>query len=156
MNSMLTRRLMDAFHEAAGVPALMPPLPSGMTSQYVHVIDAIAQIGEKKGSVRVSDVAECLHVSIPGITRSVRALEELGAVEKEKASGDRRVVHIALTPLGQTWFQIYVEEYHEKLSALLADIPEEEAEVTIQTISQVMERMRGNPIALTGERSTDQ
>ena len=77
-------------------------------------------------------------------------------MEKEKASGDRRVVHVALTPLGQTWFQIYVEEYHEKLSALLSDIPEEEAEVTIQTISQVMERMRGNPIALTGERSTGQ
>lgn len=155
MNTILTRQLLDAFHEAAGIDALMPPLPEGMTSQYVHVIDAIAQIEEKKGAVRVSDVAECLHVSIPGITRSLRALEALGAVEKKKNAGDRRVVHVALTALGQTWYQVYVEEYHKRLSALLSDIPDGEAAVTAATIAKVIGRMREHPILLREERRTD-
>ncbi|MGN1023438.1 MAG: MarR family winged helix-turn-helix transcriptional regulator [Lachnospiraceae bacterium] len=156
MNPMLTRRLLDAFYDAGSVSELMPPLPEGMTAQYVHVLDAIAQVESEKGQVRVSDVAHFLHVQTPGVTRSLRAMERLGAVEKEKDAGDRRVVRIALTPLGQDWYARYVVRYHEALSHLLSDIPEEEAETTVDTIGKIMRRMREHPITLEEKGGTKQ
>lgn len=156
MNTMLTRRLLDAFHDAGSVSELMPPLPEGMTAQYVHVLDAIAQVEREKGRVRVSDVAHFLHVKSPGITRSLQAMERLGAVERERDAGDRRVVWIAMTPLGQDWYARYVVRYHEALSRLLADIPEEEAKTTADTIEKIILRMREHPITLEEKGKTGQ
>lgn len=150
MNGEQSRTLLDSFYKAQLVFATLPPLPNGMTPQYVHIIDAITHIEQEKGSVCISDVAAWFHVSAPGITRSITSLEKLGAVEKVRDEKDRRVVHIALTPLGKHWYDIYLDEYHGKLSSILSVIPDRDVETTIQTINRVVALMEENPISLTG------
>lgn len=149
MNTELTRNLLNSFYEAQMAFLMLPPLPKGLTPQYVHIIDAITHIEKEKGKVRVSDVAAWFHTSVPGATRSIRALEELGAIKKIRDDNDRRVIHITLTDLGKEWYDTYLDEYHRKLSGLLADIPESDAETAIQTIRKVVQLMRDNPIRLT-------
>ena len=151
MNTILTRKLMDSFHEAALSPGLMPPLPDGMKSQYVHIIDAISQIGKKNNSVRLSDVASFMNVTLPGITRSVNALERLGAVRKLKDPEDRRAIRLELTDKGRTWVSVYVEEYHSRLADLLESVPEKDALTTIRTIDIVIRQMQNHPITLHEE-----
>ncbi|MGN0241294.1 MAG: MarR family winged helix-turn-helix transcriptional regulator [Candidatus Weimeria sp.] len=148
MNPELTRALLDSFYLAEQTFTTLPPLPDGMTPQYVHIIDAIMQIEQKNGSVCVSDVAVWFHISVPGITRSIRALEQMGIVEKIHDDKDRRVVHITLTGKGRKWHGIYVEEYHAKLAEVLSGIPETDARTTIATIKSVVNLMKSNPITL--------
>lgn len=153
MNPELTRKLLDSFYRAQMAFYTLPPLPEGLTPQYVHIIDAITHIEKENGRVRVSDVAEWFHMSVPGATRSIRALEKIGAVRKVRDEKDRRIVLIALTDQGRIWYDTYVDEYHRKLSTLLADVPESDIETTIRTIPRVVELMRDHPITLA-EQST--
>lgn len=148
MNPELTRNLLNSFYEAQMAFFMLPPLPEGLTPQYVHIIDAVMHIEKKRGKVRVSDVAAWFHISVPGATRSINALEGLGAVRKIRDDKDRRVVRIALTSLGREWYDTYLDEYHRKLSELLADIPESDAETTMQTIRKTVQLMRNHPIKL--------
>lgn len=149
MNSELTRKLLDSFYRAQAAFVTLPPLPKGLTPQYVHIIDAITHIEQEQGKVRVSDIASWFNTSVPGVTRSIRAMEELGAVRKIRDEKDRRVVRIALTDLGKEWYDIYLAEYHRKLSGILEDIPESDVETTIKTIQSVVKQMQEHPIELT-------
>lgn len=149
MNSDLTKKLLDAFYTAQQAFTTLPPLSEGMTSQYVHILDAIAAIDNARGSVRVSDVADWFHVSVPGITRSLNALENLGAIRKERGAKDRREVNLVLTGRGRHWYRIYVEEYHERLAEILREIPDEDVRITARTIQSAVRLMHEHPIMLS-------
>lgn len=155
MNSELTRELLDSFYLAQQAFATLPALPEGMTSQYVHILDTITAIENERGSVRVSDVADWFHVSIPGITRSLRALENLGAIRKQRGLKDRREVRIELTDRGRLWYSIYVKQYHEKLADILHDISDEDVQTTVHTIQSAVTLMHKHPIVLSGDTSAE-
>ena len=75
-------------------------VPGGETeltlSQY-FVMDALA--GEE---LTVSEVARAAGVAVPTATRSLRALETRGFVDRERSDGeDRRLVTVALTRAGR-------------------------------------------------------
>jgi DNA-binding MarR family transcriptional regulator len=75
-------------------------VPGGETeltlSQY-FVMDALA--GE---ALTVSEVARTAGVAVPTATRSLRALETRGFVDRERSDGeDRRLVTVALTRAGR-------------------------------------------------------
>lgn len=150
MNTILTRQLMDAFHTAAAAWGLMPKLPPGLTSQYVHVLDAIAVTDQSGEGSRVTDLARALGVASPGITRTIGSLEKLGAVQKVPDAKDRRAVLVRLTPKGKQWYETYVVAYHRMLAELLSGIPEEDVKTTIATIQKTEQIMRQHPIAPEG------
>ncbi len=51
----------------------------------------------KTGTTSVSDLAECLRVSKPNISRSVEELVQKRFITRVRATDDRRKVHLALT-----------------------------------------------------------
>lgn len=142
MNADNTKLLMDSFRDAELALAAMPELPEGVTPLYIHVLDAITQLEEQGRDARVSDVAERLGTSLPGVTRAVNSLEGLGLVKKEKAAGDRRIVILRLSDSGREVHEQYVVRYMDALSRLLGDISDEDAECTAATIRKVAEIMR--------------
>lgn len=142
MNADNTKLLMDSFRDAELALAAMPELPKGVTPLYIHVLDAITQLEEQGRDARVSDVAERLGTSLPGVTRVVNSLEGLGLVKKEKAAGDRRIVILRLSASGREVHEQYVVRYMDALSRLLGDISDEDAECTAATIRKVAEIMR--------------
>lgn len=142
MNADNTKLLMDSFRDAELALAAMPKLPKSVTPLYIHVLDAITQLEEQGRDARVSDVAERLGTSLPGVTRAVNSLEGLGLVKKEKAAGDRRIVILRLSDSGREVHEQYVVRYMDALSRLLGDISDEDAECTAATIRKVAEIMR--------------
>lgn len=128
--------LVGACYEAKRVVELMPGLPKGMRPGHIHVIDIIHQLQERGGPVRVSDVADAMHVTNPGVTRLVNELVELGAVEKTQSSEDRRVFTVSLTDLGREYQRDYLERYHRELAGRLPGISEEDVRTTARVMHE--------------------
>ena len=56
---------LDSCHAAKRIVELMPKLPKGLTPRHIHVIEAIWQISQEYGTVKISDVSLFLRVTRP-------------------------------------------------------------------------------------------
>lgn len=137
MKTEKAKRLIDSFHEAKHVLSCMPPLEKGLTPLSVHVIDIIHEENEKGKAVKPSQISEKLHLTRPGITRTLKQLEKLQMIEKKSDERDGRSVGIHLTGNGERIYEKYVDAYYAYLTDILKDISEKDADVVIRTIHQV-------------------
>ena len=72
------------------------------------MIDAIHSLS-REGGVRVSAVSARLGITRPSVPPLIAELEQLGAVEKQTDTNDKRVVWVSLTALGgNTMIFIYL------------------------------------------------
>lgn len=131
------KKFLDACHKAKRITEMMPELPRGMTPRHVHVMDAIYQLGRTGETVKVSDVSDYLDVTRPSITRLIRELETLGAVEKTADTRDRRVVWLELTDLGRGYHDTYVRRYLSRICRQMEGVKPEDLLLTAGVIEQV-------------------
>ena len=78
----------------------------GITPSQFHTLRRI-----KTGTHSVSELAECLHVSSPNISRAVDELVQKGYVKRARLKEDRRRWNLSLTPKAEKLFM----EIHQKL-----------------------------------------
>ena len=110
--------MLDACYQAKRIREMLPALPSGVTPSYIHFLDVI-QILERQGlTVKISDISDYLNIPRPGVTRTVKEMEEKGYLRKANAAEDGRITYISLTEEGRN----------------LESISEADAKVMIQTI----------------------
>jgi len=152
-NLELTKQFMDTFHLAKKIPGMMPKLPNHLTPRHIHILDHICQAPEP--GIRISEIAQQMHSTMPSITKLVNELEEKGLARKIKNQHDRRVSTIRATASGMDIYQLYVEEYHHQLAALLADIPEEDLHTAMQVIRLTYDLMRQHPICIDNPQNPD-
>ena len=96
--------------------------------------------------MKVSDISDALNLPRPGVTRTVKAMEEKGYLKKISSDEDGRVMYIAITKSGKE----LSDKYDRKLFTAdwlpyLDMISDEEADCMIQTIKkfyQVMSERR--------------
>ena len=136
------KRILDACAAASHVELMLPSLPKGITPRCVRVIEQIAQLTKQDKAVKVSDISEMLDVTRPGITATVRDLEEMGYVSKKRDTTDSRIVYVSLTQSGWELYRIYVEEGHARLAEVLADIGDDGAEQLSSVIHHVLDLMQ--------------
>lgn len=141
MEAAKAKKMMDSFYEAKAVIDLQPPLEGGLTPLDIRIIDTIHQLSEK-GPVRVSDVSARLNLPRPGITRSLKQMEQLGFIIKKHDDADARTVHVQLSEKGNRAYEKYVVSYYQKLTKVLEDVDEKDLETTIRTIHEVLDRVR--------------
>ncbi len=55
----------------------------------------------RKGLTSVSEIADARQISRPAVSQAAETLVEKGLVTRRQESGDRRFVHLALTPAGE-------------------------------------------------------
>lgn len=142
----MIKAMFDACYRAGRVHALLPALPEGVTSSYIHYLDVIDSLERQGKRVRVSDIGEKLDIPRPGVTRTVKEMESRGYLRKTASEEDGRVVYITTTDEGRRLSQLYNEQYFSCLAPQLADIPDEDALCTIRTIEKmhrVMSERRG-------------
>ena len=119
--------MLDACYQAKRIREMLPALPSGVTPSYIHFLDVI-QIMERQGvAVKISDISDYLNIPRPGVTRTVKEMEEKGYLRKANAAEDGRITYISLT-------EEYNENYFAGLAPYLESISEADAKVMIQTI----------------------
>mgnify|MGYP005970825349 CR=1 FL=1 len=84
------KRMLDACYQAKRIREMLPALPSGVTPSYIHFLDVI-QIMERQGvAVKISDISDYLNIPRPGVTRTVKEMEEKGYLRKANAAEERR------------------------------------------------------------------
>ena len=138
---------MDACYQAKRIREMLPALPAGVTPSYIHFLDVI-DIMERQGiPVKISDISDYLKIPRPGVTRTVREMEEKGYLRKQVAAEDGRVTYISITEQGRALSRKYNDDVFNSLVAPLSEISEEDAETMIQPIEtfyQVMCERREN------------
>ena len=137
MDSEKIKRMLDACYMAKRTRELLPKLPDGVSPAYIQYLDVIHTLQKTKEYVKVSDISDALNLPRPGVTRTVKAMEEKGYLKKISSDEDGRVTYIAITKSG--------EDYYSRLAPYLDIISDEEADCMIQTIKkfyQVMSERR--------------
>lgn len=128
------KRMMDACYQAKRIREMLPALPAGVTPSYIHFLDVI-DIMERQGiSVKISDISDYLKIPRPGVTRTVREMEEKGYLRKQVAAEDGRVTYISITEEGRALSRKYNDDVFNSLTEPLSGISEEDAETMIHTI----------------------
>ena len=61
------KALLDACYQAKRVRELLPVLPKGVTSSYIHYLDTIEHLEQRGVRVKVSDISDTLDIPRPGV-----------------------------------------------------------------------------------------
>ena len=130
----LIKRLLDACYEAKRIRDMLPPLPDGVTPSYIHFLDVIGQMEKNGTSVKVSDISDALNLPRPGVTRTVKEMEQKGYLTKKPSEEDARIMYLSITDEGKKLSAKYNEQVFSALLPDLETISGEDAECTIRTI----------------------
>ncbi len=145
------KALLDACYQAKRVRELLPSLPEGVTPSYIHYLDTIESLERRGIRVKISDISDALRIPRPGVTRTVREMEEGGYLQKTASDEDGRVTYLSITADGKRLSQTYNDRFFAQLTPLLADIPDEDAACTVRTIARLYAVMSERRITLERE-----
>lgn len=154
MDQRKAKDVIDVFERIERFTNGRPPLPKGVLPSYLKLVDWIYQLS-LKGKVKVSDLADALHLSRPGITRSCKSMEELGLIEKTVNEDDRRIVYVSLTEKGTEYYFHYIERYYRQLSDRLEKYEGKRLEDMMTLVNELCDDFEMNPIRME-EKETDE
>ncbi len=145
MKIQLIKRMLDACYQAKRIRDMLPALPKGVTSSYIHYLDTIQTLEQQGIQVKISDISDTLQIPRPGVTRTVKEMESKGYLKKLSSAEDGRITYISITEAGKELSHIYNEAYFNSLAPYMDAISESDAECMIQTIEtfyQIMQERR--------------
>lgn len=133
--------MFDACYQAKRTRDMLPPLPEGVRASFIHYLDVIQSLEQQGVKVKVSDLSDAMELPRPGVTRTVKEMEEKGYLKKIASEEDGRVTYITVTRTGQELSQKYDEQYFDSLIPYMEEISEKDAECMIQTIEKFYQIM---------------
>ncbi len=136
MDIELIKRMMDACYQGKRIRDMLPPLPNGVVSSYIHYLDIIEQLELQGVQVRISDVSDILKLPRPGVTRTLKDMEAKGYIKKLASQEDGRVTYLTVTEAGKTLSEKYNKQYFSILSSFMDNIPEEDIRCTVRTMDK--------------------
>ena len=142
------KALLDACYQAKRVRELLPALPNGVSSSHIQYLDIIDQLENRGRKVKISDISDTLHLPRPGVTRTVKEMEDKGFLKKTTSDADGRITYLSITEAGKKLSQTYNDRFFSQLAPLLTDISQEEASCTIRTIEKLYQVMAERRISL--------
>ncbi|WNV56740.1 MarR family transcriptional regulator [Oscillospiraceae bacterium NTUH-002-81] len=142
------KALLDACYQAKRVRELLPALPNGVSSSHIQYLDIIEQLENRGMKVKISDISDTLHLPRPGVTRTVKEMEDKGFLKKTTSDADGRITYLSITEAGKKLSQTYNDRFFSQLAPLLTDISQEEASCTIRTIEKLYQVMAERRISL--------
>lgn len=130
------KEMLDACYMAKRIRELLPELPKGVAPSYIHYLETIHKLEQSGKKVKVSDISESLKLPRPGVTRTVKEMEEKGYLRKLSSDEDGRITYIAVTERGEKLSEKYDKVYFADLAEDLSDISDEEAENMLSAIGK--------------------
>lgn len=151
MNERKAKDVIDAFEKVEKITQSRPPLPDGLLPSYLKLIDLTYQLS-KEGNVKVSDLSNKMNQTMPSITRSLKAMEEMKLIKKVISSSDKRVVYISLTNKGSDIYNTYVKTYYSALSKRLSKYSDSDINQMIDLINEIYSDLTDDPIKVGGKK----
>ena len=130
------KKMLDACYQAKRARDLLPSLPNGVTSSYIHYLDAIQMLEKQEIHVKVSDISDTLKLPRPWVTRTVKEMEKKGYLTKYASEEDGRITYVFITEKGEELSDKYDKNYYSRLLKYMDHISEEEADCMISTIEK--------------------
>ena len=78
------KRMLDACYQGKRIRDMLPPLPKGVTSSYIQYLDVIQSLERNGVHVKISDISDALNLPRPGVTRTVKEMEDKGYLKKNR------------------------------------------------------------------------
>ena len=122
MTSEIIKRMFDACYQAKRTRDMLPPLPEGVRASFIQYLDVIQSLERKGIQVKVSDISDAMELPRPGVTRTVKEMEEKGYLQKIASEEDGRVTYITVTRKGSELSQKYDEQYFDSLLPYMEEI----------------------------------
>lgn len=151
MNEQKAKDVIDAFEKVEKITQSRPQLPNGLLPSYLKLIDLIYH-KSKEDKVKVSDLSSHMNQTMPSITRSLKAMEEMKLVKKENSPKDKRIVYVSLTDKGNDNYKKYVKTYYSLLSKRLSIYKDSDLEQMIHMINLIYEDLMNTPIQMEGTK----
>ncbi len=142
------KEMIDACYLAKRIRDLLPELPNGVSPSYIQFLDTIHKLEDQNKKVKISDISDALNLPRPGVTRTVKEMEEKGYLNKISSDEDGRITYISITEEGEKLSDKYDRKYYGELSGYLDNISEEEADCMIRTVRKLYQVMRERRINL--------
>ncbi len=111
---------------------------SGLTAERLSLLSVLAYAGP----MTVSELAEAEQVSRPAISRSLKALQELGLARTERGTADRRLVRVHATDEGRRLMEEGRRRRLERIAAELSGLGDGEL-VVLEKAVEVLESIAG-------------
>ena len=137
MTTKKIKEMLDACYQAKRIREMLPPLPQGVMPSYIQYLDAIQKLEKKDIHVKVSDISDVMNLPRPGVTRTVKEMEQKGYLKKTVSPEDGRVTWLTLTETGQALSQ----KYNQKCFSILADYTEEISEKDVECMIRTMDQL---------------
>ena len=131
------KAFLDACYQAKRIRELLPALPKGVTPAYIHYLDIIETLEKRGVRVKVSDISDALNIPRPGVTRTVKEMQDKGYLQKIASVKDGRVTYLTVTEQGKALSRTHNEQFFAELAPLLAGISDDDAACTVRTIEQI-------------------
>lgn len=128
------KRMLDACYQAKRIRDMLPALPAGVTPAYIQYLDIIGKLERQGVRAKISDISNALGLPRPGVTRTVKEMENKGYLTKTASEEDGRITYLSVTECGKQLSYRYNEQYFNALAPYLSDISEQDADSMIRTI----------------------
>lgn len=106
---------------------------SDLTNNEMHIIDAVGLEQPKK----MSQIAAILSVTVGTLTIAMNSLVRKGYCNRERGTGDRRVVEISLTDKGRQAF-LHHREFHKRM---IQSVTEHMSEEEMRVLRSMLEKL---------------
>lgn len=80
----------------------------------------------RRGAMTQKDLLDAMGVRAGSLSELLSKLEARGCIAKEKSEADKRNYNVTLTPAGLEMLEELQQQYHDSMSALLVDFPDED------------------------------
>ena len=131
------KRMLDACFLAKRIRDFLPELPDGVKPAYIQYMDTIHKLqGNGVQRVKISVISDSLAIPRPGVTRTIKEMEERCYLKKISSDEDARITYIEITVKGEELSEKYDKNYYRRLCRYLDGISEEEADCMINTIEK--------------------
>jgi len=107
---------------------------NGPTPAQMGVLQAL--LSDEEG-MTPSELSGCLRVTPATVTGSLNALEDEGIIQRDRTRGDRRVVHVRLTPKGRERLIKWRAAFERELSEHFAPLSDDE----LRALASLLERV---------------
>ena len=117
--------------------------PSGFTVLDRPAYQALWRICDE-GPLRPTTLAGMLEVDLSVVSRQVRALEDVGFVQRQPDPADARAALVTATEAGRHAFEMTKQQRTEVLDEVLADWPEGERETFVTLLSRFNDQLEAS------------
>ena len=106
-----------------------------------HMLHAICYHSTKEGEakIRVSELAEYMHVSVPAVSQMLRGMETRGWIRRAMSEEDRRVCYVVLTDDGRKSLRNAAKRISGKMDYMLERLGPEDTEQLLRLFDRLEE-----------------